>query len=278
MAKRILFIVTFFYLQGLHAQDKAYAPQNCKEKAEKRLAFLTKGMPSLTNMKQDMKAEYAYNLASVYVFLNKDSAIYYFNKTIEYDPMEVEMLDDFFLKRISFSFTKYQLNKIDAAFKQTYNSRYADLIYEMLKMKGADQSIRQYGSICADDYYFKNVNLIDSQNLVKAKIIFNKYGFPTISMVGKEISNDYFLFIQHADRDVAFQKTVLKSLDTLFKKKEVLGEWYAYLKDRVMVAETGTQLYGTQYGKNGLFPIIDSSSVNQRRKEMGMGELQLFSK
>ena len=57
---------------------------------------------------------------------------------------------------------------------------------------------------------------------------------------------------------------------------------FAYLTDRVLVADGKKQLYGTQFhdvkGKMEPQPIEDEASVDKRRKEMGLSTLAEYRK
>src|ERR1700748_3276274 len=48
----------------------------------------------------------------------------------------------------------------------------------------------------------------DSINMIKAKAIIKKYGFPGFDQVG-ETSNNFWAIIQHCDDDIPFQEQVL---------------------------------------------------------------------
>jgi hypothetical protein len=120
---------------------------------------------------------------------------------------------------------------------------------------------------------------VDQANLANLKTIVQQYGWPTPKIAGKEGANAAWLIVQHADRDVAFQKTCLALM-----KKHLKEEWmnksnYAYLVDRTRVNEGQKQVYGTQMGPNGQpFPIENASQVDERRQQMGMGPLADYVK
>jgi len=53
---------------------------------------------------------------------------------------------------------------------------------------------------------------IDNENTKILKQIILEYGWPTISMAGKEASNAAWVIAQHADHDISFQKLCLSLL------------------------------------------------------------------
>jgi hypothetical protein len=52
----------------------------------------------------------------------------------------------------------------------------------------------------------------DSINRAEAKAIIQKYGWPTISEIGKDGQNNLWLLVPHADDDVCFQKQALAGM------------------------------------------------------------------
>ena len=127
------------------------------------------------------------------------------------------------------------------------------------------------------------------RNIPLIKDIYARYGYPTIQLVGKESSKNFFVLIQHADSDVAFQKSMLPILKRHAEKGSIALKDYAYLYDRVHRNMGGKQLYGTQltFNKNGsLFDkdnkisyppdLDDPAGVDKRRKKMGLEPLETY--
>lgn len=127
------------------------------------------------------------------------------------------------------------------------------------------------------------------RNIQIVKDIYAKYGYPTFKMIGKETSNNFFVLIQHADKDLAFQQQVLPVLDKISKKGQALRRNYAYLYDRVQRNSGGKQLYGTQLTfspQTGLFDannkivyppdLADPEHVNARRKSVGLEPIEEY--
>jgi hypothetical protein len=121
---------------------------------------------------------------------------------------------------------------------------------------------------------------VDKENTNWLKDVVEKYGWPTNTMVGKDGASAAWLLVQHADADIKFQR---KCLDLMSKlpKEEVSQVDFAYLTDRVLLAEGKKQVYGTQFTGDGKLqpePIEDEANVDKRRKEVGLPPLAEYAK
>lgn len=136
----------------------------------------------------------------------------------------------------------------------------------------------------ADSSLFENAKrmfvLTDSLNLIEAKQIFEKYGYPAISMVGEKSSHKYWLLVQHCDEDLYFQVEVLAAMEKLLSLKECSITDFAYLTDRVRVNQGKEQIYGTQVELNkegtAFIPksLFKPNEVEKRRAEIGLYPLK----
>jgi hypothetical protein len=108
-----------------------------------------------------------------------------------------------------------------------------------------------------------------------------KLGWPTNSLVGSEGADAAWLLVQHADADVKFQRKCLDLMAAL-PKNEVSQTHFAYLTDRVLLAEGKKQIYGTQFdwvdGKLQPQSLEDEANVDKRRAEVGMPPLAQYAK
>ena len=124
----------------------------------------------------------------------------------------------------------------------------------------------------------------DSLNLVEAKSIIKRYGFPGYSLVGEGYSNDFWAIVQHCDDDIKFQKQVLLLLKKQVKRNNASGRNFALLQDRVLLSTGKKQIYGTQVRYNPAtktakpLPTQDSSNVDKRRKAVGLSPLNNYLK
>jgi len=116
----------------------------------------------------------------------------------------------------------------------------------------------------------------------RLKAIFERYGYPGFSLVGKKGSNDFWLMTQHCDHDVAFQEKVLAAMWAKVRLHDADAKNFAFLTDRVRVNTGRKQLYGTQVTYNTDScqaipkPLEDSLHVNERRKQIGMESLESY--
>ncbi|MEN9342125.1 MAG: hypothetical protein RIQ54_381 [Candidatus Parcubacteria bacterium] len=77
---------------------------------------------------------------------------------------------------------------------------------------------------------------IEKKHVAELKCIIKKYGWPTISLVGKKASFGAWLLAQHADHDSRFQKTVLKLLQKINQETQDINPAHiAYLADRLLI-------------------------------------------
>jgi hypothetical protein len=125
------------------------------------------------------------------------------------------------------------------------------------------------------------VKKIDSENLSWLKQTIEKQGWPTNLLVGSDGANAAWLLVQHADADIKFQRKCLDLMAAL-PKNEVSQTDFAYLTDRVLLAEGKKQIYGTQFdwiaGKLQPQPLEDEANVDKRRAGAGLPPLAQYAK
>lgn len=137
--------------------------------------------------------------------------------------------------------------------------------------KGATEPVRLYlaaitsARTCATD--------IDNTTWLKSQLA--ESGWFRISVYGPNADKNAWLLAQHADHDVAFQKQVLSLLEPLVPLKETSPSNYAYLYDRVAVAEKRPQRYGTQGRCVGdkkwkAFDVENPEQLDARRASVGL--------
>lgn len=114
-----------------------------------------------------------------------------------------------------------------------------------------------------------------------AKNIFDTYGFPGISQVGEQCSNDYWLLVQHSDMDVSFQEMVSNEFGNQVAKNNASSQNMAYLIDRVLVNKGEPQIYGTQVvfdtlGNPTPKKLKDLQLVDTLRRSVGLDPLENY--
>ena len=124
------------------------------------------------------------------------------------------------------------------------------------------------------------VTRIDEGNVQRLRTMIPDGSWFRISRVGQGVARDAWLLVQHADRDVAFQRDVLRRMREL-PKDEVEARLIAYLHDRVAMHDDRPQRFGTQgdcVEGAGWVPhrIEDPEAVDRRRAEVGLGPLEAY--
>ncbi|MFD2920002.1 DUF6624 domain-containing protein [Terrimonas rubra] len=153
----------------------------------------------------------------------------------------------------------------------------------------ADQAVQQNaidayqrtGSIDTFAVYEKIQIQTFEKHIPILKKIYSDNGYPTVDKVGKESTLHFFTLIQHADKDISFQKKMLPIIKKQVDKGQISGREYAYLYDRVQINSGKEQLYGTQleYDTEGnAIPknLKDKQNVDQRRAAFKMETLEKY--
>ncbi len=170
-------------------------------------------------------------------------------------------------------------------FGQKEDIQLPEIAKEIKKMRDEDQKNRikwagmvKKGKNDTDKFkeFTKEIIAVDRQNTARMREIIAEHGWPTYDRVGEGPSNNAWLIIQHADRNPLFQAKCLPLLKAAVEAGQANPSNYAYLYDRVQVAQGRKQLYATQSStNNGLtkgqfYALEDESNVQVRREEMGI--------
>ncbi|MBI5405741.1 hypothetical protein HY972_01775 [Candidatus Kaiserbacteria bacterium] len=114
-------------------------------------------------------------------------------------------------------------------------------------------------------------------NTKRLKEIVASYGWPSVSLVGKEGSKNAWLLVQHAYHDLRFQKKCLALMSRAAKKnpEDIIPMHIAFLTDRIRVNEGKPQKFGTQFYTNKkeeftYWPVRDIKNVDKRRAAYGI--------
>lgn len=149
----------------------------------------------------------------------------------------------------------------------TYSPEIRDLQERLKQMIKVDQAVRTGDSIS-----FEKMAAADAAHRGEVLRIHEKYGWPAISLVGKEASSNYWLLVQH--QDLELQRQLLPDLERAANRGEASKSNFAYLFDRVQVNSGKPQHWGSQAtckdGKPELSPVDDPAGLAQRRKELFM--------
>ena len=117
----------------------------------------------------------------------------------------------------------------------------------------------------------------DGENLPWLKEVVAARGWPGASLVGADGAHAAWLLAQHADADPAFQRRCLDLMAVAVEAGEATMREFAYLTDRVLLAEGRPQVYGTQVARRGgawqARNLRDPEGVDLRRETAGLGPL-----
>jgi Family of unknown function (DUF6624) len=119
-------------------------------------------------------------------------------------------------------------------------------------------------------------------NTQRCKEIFQEIGYPDESMVGEKASHAFWLLVQHADSDPAFQERVAKAMKPVVLRGQARADLLAMLTDRVRVNTNRLQIYGSQVvidtrtGRAVPKQMEDGNQVDQRRAEVGLEPLWVY--
>ena len=169
------------------------------------------------------------------------------------------------------------------------NIPYDSLVHELSVILEDDQRYRaQLPAIYATKGYdstrlaalSKLINENDSLNLIKVRMIIDKYGWLGPDKIGTDGNQALFLVIQHADIDT--QKKYLEVLRNAVKIGNAKATTLALLEDRICVAEGKLQIYGTQTGiildtkESFIFPLQDPDGIEARRSQVGLEAFPVY--
>jgi hypothetical protein len=157
---------------------------------------------------------------------------------------------------------------------------------ELLRLAAADQDARQLldchpgrdGPMAEQELAAaEHLRAVDAANTARMQAIIAACGWPGRSLVGVDGAQAAWLLVQHADHDPAFQRACLELLGHAVQAGEADARQYAYLTDRVLLAEGHQQLYGTQFmlagGRWQPRPLADPDHVDDRRRQVGLEPL-----
>ena len=133
----------------------------------------------------------------------------------------------------------------------------------------------------AYEYFWEVVETQDKILEKEVTSIIDKYGWLGISQVGRLANGTLWSVLQHGS--VASKEKYAPLLKASVLKEESQPSHYARLIDRMLINSGKPQLYGTQINYQSsnaptFFPIEQPEYVNQRRKEIGLEEIQSFAK
>ncbi|MEA4968788.1 MAG: DUF6624 domain-containing protein [Bacteroidaceae bacterium] len=226
-----------------------------------------------------------YRVAVCCANLNQiDSAFYYLDLYVKYSPDDMVLFVDtnFNILKPYKEWDKLK-EKIEFAFLENIGEvKDTNLALRLLYLGIEDQKYRitlfalnQY----RDEDRKKSIESHYAMQDTCVKIV-EKYGIPTISMVGAYSSLCFFFILQHTEFEVMNKYYPL--VKKVWKKGDYSSKSYAMLTDRILKYKGKKQIYGTQLtwstadkkypSQYYLYPVKDFKNVNKRREKMGFKE------
>jgi hypothetical protein len=138
-------------------------------------------------------------------------------------------------------------------------------------MAAQDQAMRRQAA--HDRAAWDAWEAVDREHQRRLAGILERWGWPTIALVGAEASQAAWLLAQHAP-DLGFMERCLELMRDL-PEGAIHPANLAYLQDRVLMRRGEPQVYGTQFVGSGgdlhVHPIADSDQLDERRAAVGLG-------
>jgi hypothetical protein len=174
--------------------------------------------------------------------------------------------------------------------------KYKSLRRELLKMEEEDQRHRTElfeltkkmaepgGQRLMNEFValVKKQDALDEKDRRKLDHIVARYGWPTISMVGRDASEVPFLIAQHGD--LPYHKKYFPLLKAAVAKGEARRDHAAMMEDRILMKEGKKQIYGTALQTDDvtkglkLWPIENEEEVDARRASVGLPPMSEYFK
>ncbi|WP_198163009.1 DUF6624 domain-containing protein [Sphingobium sp. TCM1] len=127
---------------------------------------------------------------------------------------------------------------------------------------------------------FLEIDKRDAKNRTELDDLIKRVGFPKQSEFGFDAVKNAFLVVQHSS-DIEYQYKKLLDIEKNVKIGEFPERLYALLFDRVQLALTGKQRYGTQFlcraGKYVVAPLESPGTVDEIRSKAGLGSLSQYA-
>jgi hypothetical protein len=105
--------------------------------------------------------------------------------------------------------------------------------------------------------------------------IMDEYGWPTVTLVGREAAISAWKIAQHADRQLDVQRRAVMLLAQAVGAGQAEARDLAFLRDRTLVNDGHRQIYGTQIAtvRDGVpipWPCVDPDRMDELRAEVGI--------
>lgn len=154
---------------------------------------------------------------------------------------------------------------------------------ELLAMCASDQKLEHLvinrDPAVKEPDFFENKDRQQDEYGQRCKELFEQFGYLGADLVGTEAADAFWLLVQHADRDTAFQERVAEAMKPVVARGDARPDNLAYLTDRVRTNTGRPQVYGTQItyerqsGRILPKPLENPTQVDARRAAVEMEPL-----
>jgi hypothetical protein len=154
---------------------------------------------------------------------------------------------------------------------------------ELLSMYAADQAARgpMTTGHWVNEAEAKKMMQTDAANTRRLVEVFKRYGFPSVSLVGKDGAQAAFVMVVHSE-SLDLKKQAMPYIRRAARRGEVPQEAYATLTDTILRAEGRPQIYGTKFdlvgGRFVLAPTRDLGGLDARRRRLGLPPVAEYAK
>jgi hypothetical protein len=154
-----------------------------------------------------------------------------------------------------------------------------ELVHELATRCGGEQALRRLledPELPDSSWLWEKINEVDADNTAWLRGVLDRHGWPGFELVGPRGAADAWLLAQHAE--LGFQTRGLDLLRAAVAAGDADPANLAYLEDRVLIQQGLPQRYGTQArvdadGTTVLHDVEEPDTVDERRREVGLGPL-----
>lgn len=129
----------------------------------------------------------------------------------------------------------------------------------------------------------RDMRVVDAESTAWLKEVLSRSGWPSTNRAGSQLASNAWLLTQHADANAALQACIL-DLISQQKTTQQEDQNFAYLTDRVRLAQNQPQVYGTQVSYDDVWRkasprmLEDPEGVNERRAKIGLESIEDYLK
>lgn len=158
---------------------------------------------------------------------------------------------------------------------KTVSPEIAALKAKLRQMVAEDQA--------ADTPPYSDFDKVCEKNYPEVLRIYEQYGWPRISIVGRQAATDFWLLAVHQTRHhLEFAKRALQDMQRAVGAGEASKANYALFEDSVLQAEGKPQHWGTKTickdGRRVLYPVDDPAGLEQRRSDLQLPPIDKYLK